>query len=162
MKLFKTTLFLVIAILISNGNYAKNKYIILATNKSKPRWVQAGVIKDRSGHLYFKGQAMSRSRRIALSMARANAQVIAARYFYLKIGQTYKEDLKEKALGVRASSTRIVHIRGLLPVDSYIEEIAVLSSYSKDQQVVESLIYKAYVRMKIDKGMLKYVRLKRK
>ncbi len=163
MKLLKTTLFLVIAILVSNGNYAKSKHIILAANKIKPSWVhKAGVIKGRSGHLYFKGQAISKLRRIALSMARANAQVLAARYFHLKIGQSYKKDIKEKALGVRASSTRIVHIRGLLPVDSYIEEIAVLSSYSQDNQVAESLIYKAYVRMRIDKGMLRYIKIKRK
>ncbi len=163
MQRIKISLFIFVAILISNGTYAKNKHLILSRSKATPQWVyKANVIKDRSGNLYFRGQAVSRSRKIALAMARANAQVLAARYFHLKIGRTYKQDLKKKAEGVRASSTRIVYIRGLLPVDSYIEEIAVLNRYSKGDYVVESLLYRAYFQMKIDKGMLKYIKLKSK
>ncbi|GMT49781.1 MAG: hypothetical protein IEMM0008_1320 [bacterium] len=165
MQRIKISLFIFIAILVSNGTYANNKHLILSTSKATPRWIhKANVIKDRGGNLYFRGQAMSRSRKIALTMARANAQVLAARYFHLTIGgiYNYKGDLKKKAEGVRVSTTRIVYIRGLLPVDSYIEEIAVLKIYSKDNYVVESLIYRAYFQMKIDKNMLKYIKLKSK
>ena len=156
-KIFIYTIILLFSILknsFSNENSTENA-IILSTNKPKPKWVSSklpDIQKNKMGQFVFRESAIAKSIQQALSFAKSKAQVLANNYYFIKIIKKKNSKITnntEKIDNIRAKTSSSQTIRGLIIIDSYVEQIAIVKKFTKNETpIIRAVKYKAYVLMK--------------
>ncbi len=140
------------------NHYIRGQKVLLVVDKAKPSWTrrEGGIGQiDGEKYVFFKGEADSKYRKVALESAKADAMQKSAQSIRLIIATQFAEAWQSLGVGKREDMERVreglvvtksfVRLRGLRLLSSYTEDLGVVESVKDKRPIFSHKETRAYV-----------------